>query len=137
MSTNPSRQLQDLIQFLKENEMDPKEFLWMIREGDSNDVNHLNETGATCFGITNDCKDYGVKGMDFVLVKEIVEGIIEQSWPLVSKDSGTLALYTDPKKYSFKNLNTLISHVLPYKEVGMVVDISKNGYTGMLIRRTS
>jgi hypothetical protein len=136
MSTNPSRKLQDLIKFLEDGEMDIKEFLWMVR-GDDNDVNYLTEQEATAFGITENRKDYGMKGMDFVVVNDIEEGVIEESWPIVSKDSGTLALYADPKDYPFEKLNALVSSILPYSEVGMVVDVSKNGYTGMLVRRTS
>lgn len=131
-----SIQLQDLIELLKENDLNINEFLWFMYGGDDNDMEYLQANDTSCFGVTETTKNYGFTGMDIVVVKEIVEGIIESAWTHVAKDSGSLALFSDPKKYTWEKLNALVSSVLPYAEVGMVVDISKNGYTGLLIRRT-
>ena len=135
MNIKPSEKLQDLIDLLDKDNMLLKEFLWFLYDENDNDINFLLQQEAICFGITETKKDYGITHMDIVVVKEIVEGIIEKAWTHVSKDSGTLVLFSDTKQYSYEKLNALMSMILPYNEVGRVVNISKKSYTGLLVQR--
>lgn len=133
----PSQELQDLIEFLEEHEMRVRDFKWYIIDEDLKDVNYIRSLNGICYSSTLDYPSLGIKNMDIVMLKSITEGSLEKAWPVVSKDSGSLAIYADPKLYDFSKLNTLVSCIIPYKDVGMVVDISKNGYTGMLVRKTN
>lgn len=130
-----TKHLEDLLKFLKENHMSPKEFSWYII-GKDTDVETLLNLKATCFGETPTRKDFGLTGIDFVIIEKVTEDNITRAWDIVSKDSGSLILIANPIEHNFQNLSAIVSHYLPYEDSGMIVDISKNGYTGLLVRRT-
>ena len=96
---------------------------------------------------------------------ELRIGALRSAWERVSDDSGTLAIFVREEKeinkeaeenewkqhkdgfvtskdtfqvgFNFVSLNRLLSHVVPYKQAGMAVDFSRNGYISILVRKNN
>ena len=173
----PSRPLKDLLFFLEDNNMNPKDFLWFDYGcGRGDDVKHLVDSGATAFGWDPHWNSDGIafKHMDIVtctyvlcVLDEIQDRIdcIQTAWEKVNDKDGTLAIFvrtkeeidaeaiknnwtqyndgyitknnTFQKGYRYGDLNALVTAAIPYNQCGMVADFSKNGYVGMLLRKTN